>query len=170
MRSFRVFALTAMAVAAGVFSVPSMAQQQPSSSVLTDFLTKQQVKSAQTQNVTAQRSAYDDANKIAQELNAQAANAMAQAASDGRKKSLAEMQSIYEAEKAKIANIDQIRMAHENLAPIPGSPGEYLMQQQQGAVPAQAQGKPPAQDNAIRVFTPKKDPAGDKPRRLFNVR
>lgn len=153
--SLSLFMTLAVAFGAGVF--PAMAQTSSgSSSVLSGFLNKQKPAPLQTQTVTAPRSAYEDAMKTASRRNKQAVVSMAAAHNAESTMRMKQVEAMFAAEKNK---------ALAAAAPRPeGSPDSLAG----AAAQAKAPYAPPS--NAIRVYTPKKDSSGDKPRRLFNVR
>jgi uncharacterized membrane protein len=145
----------------GMAAFPALAQNTApaASSVLSGFLNKQKPAPLQTQTVTpSPRSAYDEAQKKAAEINMKASAAMTAALSADTSKRLEEVEAMYAAEKAKaMAEVTQRPEGSNPLIPVAAVASE---------------GKKPyaAPSNAIRVYAPKKDATGDKPRRLFNVR
>ncbi len=162
MNKIRPFLFLSVAVFS-LAALPAMAQTSSGSpGTISTLLNRPKATTPlQTQTViAANKSAYEEARKKAELLNQQASAAMAAAHAADSSMRAKEMEAMFAAEKAKaIAAMTQRP---------DGDPTNPLAQQATAEGPVV---KPyVAPSNAVRVYTQKKDPAADKPRRLFNVR
>lgn len=163
MRKMSLSLIMTVAVTLGFGACPAMAQTAPAPSLLSGFLNKQKPAPLQTQTVTPNSAYYDEAKKKALEFNKKAAVAMNQAHQADTAKRVQDLEAMFAAERAKAIAVSAAAAAER----AEGAPGSLAGPD--GVAPGDK--KPlAAPANAVRVYAPKKDTSGDKPRRLFNVR